>query len=229
MNKSGLILIPALFLVSSALAQEPSGNQVTLHSDMRPWQARRAESQAVIMAGIAKPGNAEALKAVDLLLSDYEAHPVSRTPLENLDLIGRFYVEKDGVEKCLSVVVMNSVLGWYDALRFGSVSGRAEIQDNEHFFGRAYILGGRAAGEKVTELVRNNPKKLKDLVEQGLGFADKYKETKSYDRQWPLSFGMERVINTMGGHEEVKPLPEAQWDSAWREAKNQVKSYYGIH
>jgi hypothetical protein len=229
MIKSGLILIPALFLASSVLAQEPLGNQVVLHSDMRPWQARRAESQAVIIAGLAKGANPAAVKALDQLLTDFEAHPVARTPLENLDLIGRFYVEKDGVEACLSVVVMNSVLGWYDALRFGSASGRAEIQDNEHFFGRVYILGGKPAAEKLVGLVEKNPKKLKDLVEQGLGFAEKYKDVKSYDRQWPLSFGMERVLNTMGGHEEIKPLPEAEWGNAWKEARNGVKSYYGIH
>jgi hypothetical protein len=228
MSKTGLILIPALILASSAFAQEPLGNQVALHSDLRPWQMRRSESLAIIMAGLAKPANPDAVRALDQLLTDYEAHPTARTPLENLDLIGRFYVEKDGVEQCLSVVVMNSVLGWYDALRFGSVSGRAEIQDNEHFFGRVYFLGGKAAAEKLVELVEKNPKKLKDLVEQGLGFAEKYKETQSYDRQWPLSYGMERVLNTMGGHEEVKPLPEAQWSNAWQEARSRVKSYYGI-
>jgi hypothetical protein len=229
MSKSGLILIPALFLVSSVLAQEPLGNQVVLHSEMRPWQVRRAESQTVIIAGLAKPGSPAATKALDALLTDFESHPVARTPLENLDLIGKFYVEKDGVEACLSVVIMNSVLGWYDALRFGSVTGRAEIVDNEHFFGRVYILGGKAASDQVMGLLKSNPKKLKDLVEQGLGFAEKYKETKTYDRQWPLSFGMERVLNTMGGHEEVKPLPEAEWENAWKEARNQVRSYYGIH
>jgi hypothetical protein len=228
MSKSGLNLILALLVASPALAQEPPGNQATLQGEARPWQARRAESHAVIIAWLARPGNPSASAALDRLLADYEAHPMARTPLENLDLIGRYYVEKDGVEKCLSVVVMNSVLGWYDALRFGSVSGQSEIQDNEHFFGRAYFLGGKAAGEKVVDLVRNHPKKLRDLVEQGLGFAEKYKDAKTYDRQWPLSYGIERVLNTMGGHAEVKLIPETEWDNAWQEARKRVKSYYGI-
>jgi hypothetical protein len=38
---------------------------------------------------------------------------------------------------------MNASLGWYDALRFGSESGRAEIVNNEGFFKRTLILAGK--------------------------------------------------------------------------------------
>jgi hypothetical protein len=209
-------------------ADEPIGTTVQVPVELRAWQIRRQESQSIIVAGLTDSGDPQSYKALDALLSDYEKNVLTRTPLENLDLIGQFYLPREGAEKCLSVVVLNCVLGWYDALRFASDSGRAEILDNEHFFGRVYFLGGDAAKSSITKLMKEHPERVKILVAQGIGFAEKFKNTTNYDRRWPDAYGLERMINAMGGKSESKLLPESAWDNAWEEAKAKVEGYYDI-
>jgi len=209
-------------------ADEPIGTTVQVPVELKAWQKRRQEAQRIIVAGLTNSSDPQSYKALDALLTDYERHVLTRTPLENLDLIGQFYLPREGAEKCLAVVVLNCVLGWYDALRFASDSGRAEILDNEHFFGRVYLLGGDAAKSSIAKLMKEHPDRVKILAEQGIGFAEKFKNTTNYDRRWPNAYGMERMINALGGKSEAKLLPESDWDNAWEEAKTKVKSYYDI-
>ncbi len=209
-------------------SQEQPGTSIKMPVESRAWQKRRFESQKILTAGLNNPGDPKANIALDELLTDYENHILTRTPLENLDLIGRFYIPKDGVEKCLPVVVLNCVLGWYDALRFASESGRAEILNNERMFGMVYLLGGEKAKLAIMKLASENPGRIKILVEQGMGFAEKFRNTTNYDRRWPNAFGLERMIDAMGGNSEAKLLPKGDWDKAWMEAKSKVTTYYGV-
>src|ERR1700722_8589590 len=89
------------------------------------WRARRAHFSQLILA--AKGGDMGSRVALDQILTAFEKTPLKLTPPENLDILGAFYIPKDGVSTALPIVVMNQVLGWYDALRFGTESGREEI------------------------------------------------------------------------------------------------------
>jgi hypothetical protein len=144
-------------------------------------------------------------------------------------LIGSFYAPKEGPEACLIVVAMNCTLGWYDGLRFRSASGRAEIADNEHLFGRAFLLSGDALRQKMEDLVRDHPDRVKALVEQGLTYAEKFRNTENYDRHWPTAYGMGPMVAALGGNPEPPPsLPVGDWDKAWEDAKNQVRAFYRV-
>src|SRR5258708_33362509 len=106
----------------------------------QPWQIRRSDF-AKAMRG-AQAADEAARKTLDATVTEFEKRPFSRTPMENMEILGVFYVPKDGIEKSLVIVAANAVLGWYDALRFGSESGRAEILNNEGFLKKAFVLAG---------------------------------------------------------------------------------------
>ncbi len=223
------VMLLSLVCASPLIAQTPVGpigRQIPVPVEQQDWQARRAQSLKIILA--AKAGDPGASSAMNALLAEYETHALSATPMENLDVLGLFYVPRDGVEKCLPAVVLNCALGWYDALRFGSASGRAEIAENEGFFGRAYSLGGGAIQQDAGKFVMENPDKVMKLIEEGLGSAEKSRDTKSYDRRWPTAYGLELIIAAQGGKSEGKILPEGEWDKAWEEAKVRVRTYYGL-
>jgi uncharacterized protein (TIGR03067 family) len=194
----------------------------------QPWQQRRQETQRVIAVWQVKPVSAKAQLEMDELLTEYEKNPGARTPLECLDLIGQYYVPRDGVEACIPIIVMNSVLGWYDALRFGSKSGRAELIDNERLFLRAYLLGGPQGHSKLKELLARDQKHVLELVSQGLLLAEKARSTASYDKHWPSAYGLELMVSAIGENETIKALPEEKWEEAWQDAKKQVFDYYHV-
>lgn len=195
--------------------------------DLQPWQQRRIEFIKTIQ-GVRK-GDPVARKDFDRILTEFETHAFSRTPLENMELLGVFYVPKDGIEKSLSVVIANAVLGWYDALRYASASGRAEIINNEGFFKKAFVLAGPDTTNEAIQFLKNNPDKVAKSLAQGFLFADKFRETSSYDHHWPSAYGLERVICATGGScKAPSAMPEDQWDKAWEEAKRRVAAYYQI-
>lgn len=195
--------------------------------DLQPWQQRRIEFIKTVHG--VRNGDPVARKDFDRILTDFETHAFDRTPLENMELLGVFYVPKDGIEKTLPVVIANAVLGWYDALRFASESGRAEIINKEGFFKKAFILNGPDTTNKTILFLKNNPDKVAKMLEQGFLFADKFRETSSYDRHWPSAYGLERVICATGGSCQAPPaIPKGQWDNAWEEAKKRVTAYYQV-
>ena len=134
----------------------------------------------------------------------------------------------EGVEACIPMITMSTVLGWYDALRFGSESGRAELIDNERLFARAYLLSGPQALSKFKDLVTRDPKRVSELAQQGLSLAEKVRATSSYDKHWPSAYGLERMANALGGNERIKSLPQEKWEEAWQNAKKQVFDYYHV-
>lgn len=194
---------------------------------LQAWQQRRM-AFAKTVQGIRK-GDPDAKKDFDRILTEFETHAFSRTPMENMELLGVFYVPKDGIEKSMPIIIANAVLGWYDALRFGSESGRAEIINNEGFFKKAIVLGGPDMANKAVQFLQNNPDKIAQSLSLGFSFADKFRETSNYDRHWPSAYGLERVICATGGScQEPTQMPRDQWDKAWEDAKKRVATYYQV-
>jgi|GEM_PF-1429087 len=198
-----------------------------IHVELQPWQKRRVAFIEIIR-GLQKK-DAGAIAAFDKILTEFETCPMCLTPMENMDILGAFYVPKDGIEACLPAIVMNAALGWYDALRFGSESGRAEISFNEGFFKKALILSDDPKGQRSLKFFFGQPKRTAELVDQGLAFAEKYKDGSSYDHRWPTAYGLEQMICAQGGScSPPKELPEDRWDQAWNEAKQKVVRYYKV-
>lgn len=218
-------LLPALAVLPAAVPAQSIATQTTeVKTELQPWQEREVEFFQI--AKKAQAGDAEARQALDAVLTEFETHPMSRTPMENMDILGVFYVPKEGFEKCLPIVAMNAALGWYDALRYGSESGRAEIVNNRQFFRRALMLSGPEKSKQAVKFIEENPERARALVEQGLGFAEQHKNAPDYDHQWPSAFGLERLISNLGGKEAITPIPKEDWDKTWEESKKRVREFY---
>ena len=225
-------LLP-LFSIAALADTEPTGQstptlkEVKIQVQLQPWQKRRADFSKIVQG--LRENNPDAKRDFDAVLTEFETRTLSRTPIENMEILGVFYVPKDGMDPALSVIAMNAVLGWYDALRFASESGRAEITNNEGFFKKPIILGGSDSQRKAVNFLQGNPKRVTDLLEQGMSYADKFRETASYDRTWVTAYGMEKYICATGGScESPRALPKEQWNDAWKEAKQRVTSYYSV-
>lgn len=213
--------LPALSNVES---NSPS-KEIKVQVQLKPWQKRRADFSKIIQG--LRENSPSAKKDFDVVLTEFETRTLSRTPIENMEILGVFYVPKDGMDAALSVIAMNAVLGWYDALRFASESGRAEITNNEGFFKKPIILGGTDTQKKAVNFLENNPERVAQLLAIGMSLAEKFREAASYDRLWVTAYGMEKYICGTGGScEPPRALPKEQWDSAWTEAKQRVTSYY---
>lgn len=194
---------------------------------LQPWQERRVKFLKAVQG--TREGNPTARSEFNDVLTEFDTRPFGRTPMENMEILGVFYVPNQGIEAALPYIVVNAVLGWYDALRFASESGRAEIFSNEGFFKKALILGGPEMAAKSVKFLEGNPERIAQLLAQGFLFAEKIRDTSSYDRQWPTAYGLER-INCAQGYSCINPpsMPKDQWDKAWGEAKRRVGSYYQI-
>jgi hypothetical protein len=215
---SGLLAFPILVLVAAAArADTPSALAAPAPRERAIWQQRRDDFFRV-MRGV-QANDANAFKELDAILSDYDAHPLGRTPMENMDVLGAVYVPRDGAEKLFPVVVMNAVLGWYDVLRYASDSGRQVIVGDDKFFVRAFALGGPEVYRHSMAFIRENPERVAALVEEGIRQAEQYRHQVNYDQTWPADYGTT----------EGAVIPEEAWDSAWAKAEAQVRSYYIVH
>jgi hypothetical protein len=217
--------VPALSDVESNSPSNISSKEIKIQVAQQPWQKRRADFSKIVQG--LRENSADAKKDFDAVLTEFETRTLNRTPIENMEILGVFYVPKGGVDPALSVIAMNAVLGWYDALRFASESGRAEITNNEGFFKKSIILGDPETQKKAVKFLQNNPERVAQLLAQGMSYAEKFRETSSYDRLWVTAYGMEKYICKTGGScQPPQALPKEQWDSAWKEAKQRVTSYY---
>jgi len=205
----------------------PTSSLATPVLPMQPWQVRRAEFVKTVKG--MKEHDPDATKDFDAILTQFETQPFARTPMENMDILGVFYAPKDNAERVLTIASTNAVLGWYDALRFGSESGRAEIVSNEKFFGRAFLLSGPATTGKFKEFRKEHPDLVRKAVLQGLVLAERERKNPHYDIHWPTSYGLERLICAQGGAcNPIKETPTDQWDKAWEDAKARVTTYYTV-
>lgn len=211
----------ACIVLIAILSASPAAQAVEIAP--QPWQVRRAE-YAKTLQGVAKhdPGS---LKTFDDILTEFDAAKMTRTPLENMDILGTYYVPREGVEKNLPVIAMMATLGWYDTLRFASESGKAEI--SQSLFKIPLALAGPAATAQAVKLFNEDPAQTERSVTQGIGFAAKVRNKVNYDQQWPTAFGLERMICAQGGAcDKISPLPASEWDAAWAEAEKRVRAYY---
>jgi hypothetical protein len=147
--------------------------------------------------------------------------------MENMEILGVYYVPKNPIEASVQAVVANAVLGWYDALRFTSESGRAEISLNDGFFKKAFVIGGPETTAKAMKFLSGNPELATKAIAAGMAMAERHRDNSTYDRHWPTAYGLEQRICASGGPcKSVSPMPETLWDGAWEEAKRRASSYY---
>lgn len=219
-----LCLLPSVVRAQTKDGLLP-GPRITVAVPQQPWQERRAAYKKTVAA--ANSHDAAAAKDLDAILTQFETQPFARTPTENMDIIGSLYASKDDVGKTLIIVSANAALGWYDALRFGSESGRAEIVKNEKFFVRAYLLSGAATTSKFKEFMKDHSDEARQSVLQGLAFADRERKSPHYDVNWAAAYGLERMICAEGGAcDPPRKMPADQWENAWEEARKRVTAYY---
>jgi hypothetical protein len=224
-------LCAAALLAAACLpAQSVGADDGTSSVDARPierqaWQQRRADFARMVQG--AREGNPQDKQAVQVVLSQFESQAFARTPMENLEIVGVYYLPKEGIDPGLARVVANLVLGWYDALRFGTEAGRTEILRNEDFFKKAFLLGGADIPTRASRFLQDHPERAAQLVAQGIGLAEAARETSSYDRRWPSAYGLERQVCARPPCAAAPALPREQWDGAWAEAKRRVAVYFG--
>ena len=198
---------------------------VTVAVEPQAWQKRRMEFAATV--GAAAKGDKAALQALATMRTAYDADPFARTPMENMDFVGMFYAPTQDLGKIMPMIVANAALGWYDALRFGSASGRAEISNNEAFFKKALMMGGPETVQKALKLIQDEPAESAKLVEEGLKLAELHKDDPRYDHRWPTAYGLERMSCAMGNPcTSIPEMLKEQWADAWNQAIQRVHEYY---
>lgn len=183
----------------------------------------------VVAQGIMR-NDPTATTALDKVLTDYESAAFRYTPLESLEIIGFYYLPREGMEKTFQVIVTAQVMGWYDVLRYASESGRAEIVNNESFFKLPIVIGGPQVGVLAAKFFDERPARAQEMLARAFAMADSWRETQNYDRHWPAYYGLERLA-CLQDHSTCKPAPELdriKWDSAWNEAKQRVAAYYRL-
>lgn len=231
-----IALILALPSGVSAENNQPSnavGRQIEVNVEPQAWQVRRAVFvQTVKDINSSQGRDAAALARFDGLLTSFEKAPYSLTPMEAMDYYGIFYVPREGatkMPKILQMVTLFAVLGWYDALRFGEESGRAEIISNEFFFIRPFRLAGREHIKQSMDFLVSNPQEAAEAVQTGIAYARNARGKVQYDEQWPTAYGLQRLTCGMEGRKDCpKPpaLPQEQWDAAFEQAISIVEHYY---
>lgn len=200
------------------------GKVVTYPVAPMAWQLRRQQTHVQIKGVMA--GDKAALAAFDKTLTAAERRQL--TPLETMELFGVFYVPREGVEASMPVILTTAMLGWYDALRFGSKSGQEEIKVNAQFFKLPFIAGPEGL-RQLQRFLTDHPAEAQKAGAQAAQLFDRLKDTQTYDRRWPAAFGMELFL--CGEPEKCAPpaaLPKEKWGAAAEEAKAYVLKYYRI-
>jgi hypothetical protein len=222
----GCILAPALQAADApAEASKAEAKTVTIKVEPQSWQVRRGEFARIVNNLSSK--DPQVVAAFDAVLTEFEQKPFSRTPMENMEILGVYYVPREGIEPTLTFIAANAALGWYDALRYGSASGRQEILHNEGFFKLPMVLAGNEYIQQAVKFFVEQPEKTAQLVQKGIAIADALKDDPRYDHQWPSAYGLERTLCAMGA-DCAKPTPVqvAEWADAWEETKASVTRYY---
>jgi len=208
-----------------------SNQNINIYVKPQAWQIRRAKLTRTINALIKNPANASAIKGIDYILTAHSKNPGDYTPMEAMDILGVYYLPREGLRKIMPLIVEQAFLGWFDTLRWSSESGKAEIVNNERFFSRSFELGG---GKKIidewVDMVKNNPEEAKKIIDTGLRYGilfNALKEKNRYDHHWPTGYGLERMMVAMGG----KPVPLAtepkmEYVEAQKAAMEKITSTY---
>lgn len=211
----------------------PKNGTAVLQVEPMPWQVRRQEVLKLVDTINASQGKDQAaLAKFESVLNGFERDTVSITPMEAMDLLHVFYVPQDQglhLDTSLTMVASMATLGWYDALRFGDESGRAEIVNNERFFMRPFSGGGEEGVKQMADFLHNHPKAAADAVQMGVQLARKLRGRVHYDETWPAAYGLLRMQCALEGRKPCpKPttLPKEKWDAAFEQAVARVEHYY---
>jgi hypothetical protein len=206
-----------------------SFHTIFVPAELEPWQKRR-KAFAETIRGV-QERKTTALLELDQVLTDYEKNPFQRTPIESMEILGVFYIPKDGVEPQFHLVVMYALLGWYDVLRFGSPSAQSELFTNERFFLKPFMLGGPRVISEALQLFKSKPERMKQQLASGIEYAEKWRDNTDYDHEWPASYGLARMMAAMNGKplKSTEKMPKEQWDKAWQDAIKTVTWFYSEH
>lgn len=230
-------LIVALLAVGAVpsipAAQNSPGKTIEVHVEPQPWQVRRAEFFKIVSAiQTSKGADRQAMAKLDAFLTNLEKNPVSITPMEAMDVWGVFYVPREGatqMKMIMTVISTYATLGWYDALRYASASGRAEILHNERFFLRPFVLASPQGIKYLKDFIVHHPKEAEEAVAVGIRNARKARQGIRLDEDWPTAYGLERMQCGLEGKKDCsKPpaMPKEKWDTAFEEAVAGVQRYY---
>jgi hypothetical protein len=78
-------------------------------------------------------------------------------------------------------------------------------------------------------LQKSHPDDIQDEIDQGLAFAETFKNLEEYDHKWPTAYGLERSICALGGAcPPPVEAPQNQWNALWDQAKLRIKTYYKV-
>jgi hypothetical protein len=238
------LLLSALFVWGTAGVQAagpapastpagPANHTVLLDIKPDPWQVRRKQVIDLVATILKSEYKDKAAKEkFDKILASFDKDFVSITPMEAMDLQRIYYVplsKSVEMESNLGVVVALATLGWYDALRFADASGRAEIQDNESFFLRAFTVPGSKSLEEVVAFLKDKPVEAARAVKTGTDAARTVLGRIHYDTHWPASYGLLRSQCALQRAQNCKrpvPLPQDQWPTAFEEAVAATTRYY---
>ncbi len=210
----------------------PYGRTTTVQLEAQPWQVHRSKTAELANGAAQKKPGAE--KLFDARLSDFEKHTMDYTPVEIMEVLAKVYVPKSGLtESNVNLMAMAATLGWYDALRFASPTGKSELTDKEDFFMMALLAEDKAGTPMATAwgaLLKSSPVQARAWIAKGINMAEVMVKGKNvrYDQQWPSAYGHERVACARSalGCETPASVPETKWPAAWSEASKMVVDFY---
>ncbi|GBG14816.1 ATP-dependent Clp protease ATP-binding subunit ClpX [Novimethylophilus kurashikiensis] len=218
---STLVFSASSFAGPSAQVGEIAQSPYRLQS----WEQRRLRTREQMTGVLAH--DAAAGTAFDKTLTASERWQL--TPMETMELLGAFYMPREGIESGLPVILTAAMLGWYDALRYGSASGRDEIQTNAKFFLLPFSTSGKTGVEQLIAYLKDHPDQAKKSAILAESMFVKLKDGLTYDHRWPTAYGMERFQCGMTLDCKIpSPLPRDKWPEAEAAAKAFVFKYYHI-
>ncbi len=213
-----LLLLPLLAAVPLR-ADVPSALAAPKPDANRPlWQQRRDQFFATVRG--VEANDLQSKQVFNAILNDFEEHPLNRTPMENMDILGVFFIPREGADKWMSAVAMNAILGWYDVLRFATPAAQKVILEDDRFFVRAFALGGMDVFKQSMAFIRANPDKVSGAIDDGIKLAEKTRDSAAYDQHWPADYA--------GSEGKGFSLPVERWNQAWEAAVERVRTYYVV-
>lgn len=218
---------PAVAELKPAASMEELIKQAQANVPVQEWEKRRA-AFADIVKGV-RAGDAQSRKEFERVVRQFEAKPFDLTPLESMDLLGSVFVPQAGVEKMLPVVAAHAALGLYDALRFATPVGQAELLNGENFLQRALTMAGPEQTAAAIKFMKEQPARAAALVRQGLSLANTERQFPAYDSKWVTALGREGAFCPPGSEcpKYVQP-PREQWEQLWQQAAQRVAAYYVV-
>jgi hypothetical protein len=196
------------------------------------WLERRDQTFKAIEA--ANQQDKAGLATLKKRLLEFEKDFTSITPMEAMDLQQVYYLPNtSNLTETLTQIAAIATLGWYDALRFGSASGRAEIIHNEGFFKKAFLAREGQATKALLALLEHRSTEAGQAVEKGVLLAQSVKDKVRYDTRWPLGYGLEGKQCALQSDNAACTLPTGLspdlWSGAWDDAVSTVRRYYRIN